>query len=219
MQDTILVLDAMGVIYRTGAAVDDLLIPFIQDHGGTRDKDAINRIYTQASLGKISRTKFWSEVGLNIGLEDDHLARYQLSDGVLEFLAVAKDHFTEIVCLSNDVGGWSKKLRTRMGVGVLIDRWIISGDVGHRKPSSEIYQILLQQSDIAPDKFLFVDDRTINLDAAAELGMRTVLFDLAEGENPATTVKLDGNSAKISGDHPVCFGFADLLRYHQSNLR
>ena len=208
MQDTILVLDAMGVIYRTAAAVDDLLIPFILEHGGTKDIEAINRLYTSASLGKISQSKFWSEVGLDISLEDDHLAQYQLYDGVIDYLAVAKECFLNIFCLSNDVGGWSKKLRTRFGIGHLIDSWIISGDVGHRKPSPEIYQILLRQSDVAPENILFVDDRQINLEAAAECGMRTVLFGQACGEGIAATEGI--------GEHSVCFGFADLLRYHQN---
>lgn len=209
MQDTILVLDAMGVIYRKGAAVDDLLIPFILEHGGTKDIEAINRIYTAASLGEISRQKFWSEVGLDIDLEDDYLTKYHLSDGLLKFLAVANDRFQNIICLSNDVSGWSRKLRTRFGIGHLIDSWIVSGDVGHRKPSLEIYQILLKQSAVGPERILFVDDRAINLDAAARCGMGTILFDLERGEG--------GAADDLNGDHPVCFDFAGLLRHPLNN--
>lgn len=45
-----------------------------------------------------------------------------------------------------------------------------------RKPDQKFYQILLGRYNLLPEDCLFFDDRQINLDAAAELGIKTVLF-------------------------------------------
>ena len=50
----ILVLDAMGVIYSVGDDVRDLLCPFIEEKGGTKDVPKIERLYHSASLGNMS---------------------------------------------------------------------------------------------------------------------------------------------------------------------
>lgn len=97
--------------------------------------------------------------------------------GVLDLLAGAKIKFCKVCCLSNDVPSWSIKLRRLFDIEVAIDPWIISGDVGHRKPSPAIYQRLLATLRLPAHKVVFVDDRLKNVDAAQRLGMRAVLFD------------------------------------------
>ena len=64
MRPRVLALDAMGVIYKNGDDVKDLLIPFISKSGGTEDTALIENQYHAASLGKISAEKFWQSVGL-----------------------------------------------------------------------------------------------------------------------------------------------------------
>jgi len=85
-----LVLDAMGVIYRVGDDVAELLCPFIQEHGGIADHGRIEALYRDASLGRISAVQFWKEVQLDPSLEDAYLLRHRLSAGVIQFLRDAK---------------------------------------------------------------------------------------------------------------------------------
>ena len=54
--------------------------------------------------------------------------------------------------------------------------FVISGDVGVRKPDAAIYRELISQTGVPAENMVFVDDRPKNLDAAAELGFRTVQF-------------------------------------------
>src|SRR5262245_20938185 len=75
----VLLLDAMGVIYRVGDDVADLLIPFIAEHGGSRDRDRISALYMEASLGRLSPAAFWRDVGVNDALEADYLDRFELT--------------------------------------------------------------------------------------------------------------------------------------------
>jgi membrane-bound metal-dependent hydrolase YbcI (DUF457 family) len=54
----VLVLDAMGVIYRVGDDVGQLLVPFIRREGGVHDIRRIEGHYLPASLGAISSGEF-----------------------------------------------------------------------------------------------------------------------------------------------------------------
>jgi HAD superfamily hydrolase (TIGR01509 family) len=166
----------MGVIYEVGDDVADLLIPFIQEHGGISDAEEIGSIYKEASLGRMPAREFWRRVNVSHELEDEYLSRLRLSDGVLEFLKSAARQFGRIVCLSNDLSEWSRKLRRQFGLEPYFAGWYISGDLGVRKPDRQIYERMLTDLNVDPSHVLFVDDRVKNLDAAAESGIQTVYY-------------------------------------------
>jgi putative hydrolase of the HAD superfamily len=176
-----LVLDAMGVIYAVGGDVGELLCPFIHENGGLTDDREIKAIYHDASLGRLSAREFWERVKIDPALEDAYLLRHRLSDGLLDFLSQARPRFASIWCLSNDVSEWSRKLRERFGLTQRIDGFVISGDVGIRKPDVAIYERLLERTNVKASDIIFVDDRIRNLDAASGLGFETVVFGAAEG--------------------------------------
>jgi hypothetical protein len=82
----IIVLDAMGVIFSLGNDDRDLLCPFVEEKGGTKDVSKIEMLYNSASLGNMSSAEFWKAVGLDPGFEDEYLQRYGLMDGLILFL-------------------------------------------------------------------------------------------------------------------------------------
>ncbi len=170
------VLDAMGVIYRVGDDVVELLHPFIAEKGGTSDLAEIARIYTDISLGKMTSAEFWRAVGISPELEDEYLRRHILREGLIEFLEEMKSAAMPVWCLSNDVSEWSKKLRRNFKIEGYFRGFIISGDVKLRKPDPAIYQLLIGRIKCEPRDITFVDDNVRNLDAAAELHIGTVLF-------------------------------------------
>jgi putative hydrolase of the HAD superfamily len=180
----VLMLDAMGVLYRAGDDVAELLVPFVRNHGQTGlSAEAIEREYVAASLGQIDTTTFWKGMGVDPALEDDYLAGHRLIDGTREALLRLQQRFSRIACLSNDVADWSAKLRRRFGLETWIDPWFISGDLGMRKPSPEIYRLAIERLDAQQQGVVFVDDRLRNLDAAKALGIRTALLDV-RGDMP-----------------------------------
>ena len=172
----ILVLDAMGVIYQSCDDVEELLVPFIREQGSNIDKKIIEDLYTRASLGEFSSEQFWTKVGVDYNLEDEYLDRHQLSVGLLDFLSVIKNQVkVPIYCLSNDVSEWSIKLRKKFQLNQYVEKWLISGDLKIRKPSSGIYDVLIRDANVKPTQILFVDDREKNIVAANEFGIQTVL--------------------------------------------
>ncbi len=53
---------------------------------------------------------------------------------------------------------------------------VVSCEVGCTKPDPRIYEICLSRLGVAADRTLFVDDRAVNVEAAAQLGIQTLHF-------------------------------------------
>lgn len=196
----IIVLDAMGVIFSVGNDDRDLLCPFIEEKDGTKDVPKIEMLYHSASLGNMSSAQFWEAVGLDPEVEDEYLQRYELTDGFTDFLENVNSQGYEVWCLSNDISEWSKKLRARFGLDKYVRGFVISGDVGVRKPEQAIFNHLVGQLTISPCDAVFIDDQRRNLDVAATLGFNTILF--APGRHDLT----DEN-------HIVVTSFIDVLNW------
>ncbi|MGA8848751.1 MAG: HAD-IA family hydrolase [Dehalococcoidia bacterium] len=194
----ILVLDAMGVIYSVGNDDRDLLCPFVAEKGGTKDVSKIEMLYHATSLGNMSSAQFWEAVGLDPRLEDEYLQRYELTDGLTDFLETVNSQGYEVWCLSNDISEWSKKLRARFRLDKYVRGFVISGDVGVRKPEQAIFDHLIGQLTVSPCDAVFIDDQRRNLDVAAALGFSTILF--APAGQDLTDEK-----------HIVATNFADVL--------
>ena len=183
MPRRVIVLDAMGVMYRARDDVAELLVPFVQRHRPSVPAEDVAARYTEASLGQLDADAFWRSLGLHPSVEDDYLLLHRLTEGLLDFLGLAQSEGIEVWCLSNDVSRWSVKLRERFALNGFFAGFAISGDIGHRKPSGEAYRCLLHRLGTTPQ--LFVDDRPRNVTAAQALGIPAVRFG-PDGGGPGT---------------------------------
>lgn len=178
------VLDAMGVIYSTGRDVEDLLIPFLRERGCEAPDDYIQRDYRACSMGYMNSDDFWKACGLDAydGFDCEYTFQHNLSSGLLPTLTTLREAGYRVACLSNDFREWSRLLRRRFRLDRWVEEWVISAEVGSRKPSSLIYARLLERCQTSAQKCLFLDDRLRNVEAAARLGFQTQHFDReAEG--------------------------------------
>jgi putative hydrolase of the HAD superfamily len=87
--------------------------------------------------------------------------------------------------LSNSVGIGS--VYDRDGLAEVFDDWVISSEVGLRKPLPEIYELAAERLGLAPADCVYVDDLPPNLKTARALGMATVLH---RGDAAATLAEL-----------------------------
>jgi len=69
----------------------------------------------------------------------------------------------------------------------LFDAWVISSDVGLRKPEPAIYELAAERLGLPPAACVFVDDLPGNLKPARALGMATVLH---RGDAAATLAEV-----------------------------
>jgi len=171
--------DAMGVLYRSADDVEELLVPYLREKGCALSRPEIDDLYHQCSLGRMPSATFWEKCGV-AGDDAEYCERHELSEGIADLLAWVAERGAPMAVLSNDVSEWSRALRRRFGLGTCIHCWVVSGDVGHRKPGQAIYRAFLEQAGTAPDSVVFFDDRPANVAAACRAGMRAHVFHDAE---------------------------------------
>src|SRR2546429_553302 len=108
--------------------------------------------------------------------DEEFLAGRMLMPGVREFLAAMRREGLRVGCITNDVAEWALRQRRRHGLEDGIGPWVVSGEVGVRKPAAEIYERFLAEAGCEAEGCMFVDDTPTNLDTAARLGFRTFSF-------------------------------------------
>jgi len=90
-------------------------------------------------------------------------------------------------------------LRERLGLDELMAHWVVSGEVGARKPSQAMFEALRRMSGVPFRNMLLIDSEPPMLEAARSMGMSTVL--------------MRGAALIPEGfPHPVIGGFAELFR-------
>jgi len=57
-----------------------------------------------------------------------------------------------------------------------VDDWILSFEVGAKKPDRRIYDAIFEKMDVEGEKVLFIDDMEHNVAAARSLGMQGLLY-------------------------------------------
>jgi putative hydrolase of the HAD superfamily len=58
----------------------------------------------------------------------------------------------------------------------MLDKWILSYEVGFKKPDLQIFQKAIEWASVGPEKILFIDDTKGHVDAAATLGIQGIHF-------------------------------------------
>ena len=178
-----IVFDAMGVVFKVGDDTVRLLIPMLKELVPALSAQQIYDIYIEASLGSISAFDFWQKLGLGEDypeIQNAYLEQYLTFDELFKPVAKEMTEHYRLAMLSNDLSEWSNHLRKRHGLNEFFDEVIISADVRCRKPSEQIYDILLQRTGAQPDDCIFIDDSIENLEAAAKLGINTILYNRDE---------------------------------------
>jgi putative hydrolase of the HAD superfamily len=68
----------------------------------------------------------------------------------------------------------------KFGMKKIFRMFVSSCFVGLRKPERDIYRLALETTQMAGEECVFIDDRSLNLECAAHLGMRTIEMDALE---------------------------------------
>jgi len=92
--------------------------------------------------------------------------------------------YYDLVLLSNTNGiheqRFNQILQQSRGIpniGVFFDKVYFSHRIGMRKPELPIFERVLQDCGFKPEQTLFIDDLSVNTEAAAQLGIRTILLE------------------------------------------
>jgi putative hydrolase of the HAD superfamily len=126
--------------------------------------------------GRISEEEFEPRFGEVLGVSAENLidrlfAGSTPEDTMVAAVAEARGAGIRTGLVSNS---WGTRRYDRKRLSELFDGVVISGDVGIRKPSREIYELGAKSIGLEPTECVFVDDLPMNLKPAAELGMGTI---------------------------------------------
>jgi len=132
--------------------------------------------------GKISldeyldRTVFLSRSFLHSRRVSDYM--FSLSQPKTDVLAFARSLANSGKYFMGTINNESRELNLhrieKFGLREIFRLFVSSCFVGLRKPESGIYRLALETTQINPEQCCFIDDRALNLECAAKLGMKTI---------------------------------------------
>ncbi|MBN2355112.1 HAD family phosphatase, partial [candidate division KSB1 bacterium] len=169
-----------------GVLLDDFIDDKVVDLARKYDRDPEMMLELRkkhrppADAGKISDQDFWRNllhaVGIEAQSDDFQVDSYMHPiEAGLDLARKLKKAGYRIAILSNDSREIFQKKRELYQFDHLFDDVIVSNEHGVIKPFMEIYKIALQRMNVIAPLSVFIDDRQENLQAAAELGMYTIL--------------------------------------------
>ncbi len=134
-------------------------------------------------VGRVSEEDWWDQVCVRLGADRSLRARLeafleaheQVDPEMARFLASLRPTYG-VALVSNAWPRACERMRAHWRLGGLYDALVFSCEAGVAKPDRDIYLLACQQLGVEPYETVFIDDSVENTDAAARLGMKTVLF-------------------------------------------
>lgn len=186
------VLDMGGVVYvtpfeRMAAVETERDLPrgtLPRGPFGGRDPD-----YLALDRGDIDERTYWQRrqrdlAGRGIDFDVYQATRHHWHGGrrreVLAALEPIHRRYRQAI-LTNDAADWlGEGWWETWELARHFDAMIDAGEEGLKKPARAIYERVARALDVSPDRCLFVDDLTVNLDGARRAGMRAFRFDVTD---------------------------------------
>ena len=130
----------------------------------------------------LERTIFYRQRPFTIEAFKDYM--FSLSQPMTETLDLAKQLAGSCKYQMSAINNESRDLNLfriqKFGLQAIFDLFVSSCFVGLRKPEEGIYRLALEVTQHPPEECCFVDDRTLNLESAARLGMHVIQMENAE---------------------------------------
>jgi epoxide hydrolase-like predicted phosphatase len=185
-----------------GVLTTDIFVSFAQfceaeglDPGTVRDRflhdPEARRLLEQLETGKLREAEFEPAFAAVLEVESERLidrlfGGMEPDEAMIEGVLAARAAGIRTGMLSNS---WGDDRYDREQLARLFDAWVISGEVGLRKPDPAIYVLAAERLGLPPEACVFVDDLPGNLKPARALGMATVLH---RGDAEATLAEIGG---------------------------
>jgi putative hydrolase of the HAD superfamily len=164
------------------------------------EKGAVNGF----EVGKVSSLEFFQSLKESL----------RLSLSFEEFLPIWNDIFTEDQEVSEIIRSLKGKKRLglvsntnplhfeyimkRFPIIQTFEKWILSHEVGFKKPAVEIFQKAIEWASVEPGKILFIDDMKGHVEVAISLGMQGIHFISAQQLKQELLLKLDSARTPIA---------------------
>ena len=148
----------------------------------------VNRVMSspendQWDLGEIDDNAFFDYIIREIGLPTEKKAvlanfvrdDFYVDQGLIEEIHKLRENYITVL-LTNFPAHLNEFLETGWDVEVAFDHIIASCDVKLIKPDPALYKLALDRMGFKAEECVFIDDRQVNVDAAAGLGIHSILY-------------------------------------------
>src|SRR3989338_4150788 len=170
-----IIFDCFGVLYPQASG------DFFKRHKNLfqNNSAALDRLNLEIDLGEITRTDFFNRLQEITGMDASKIRsefdqELSVDQKLVEFIQKLKSTYK--VALLSNAGKEEIEIIYRDKIDSLFDAIAVSCEVKSVKPGSEIFLICTKRLNIEPEECVFVDDSTINIEAAKKLGMKTVFY-------------------------------------------
>jgi len=140
--------------------------------------------------GTMSIRQYWLEIARHAGVDfsesriqqlwiADYRSWLSVNPDTYDVLLALREGGTRMALLSNagfDFGGYFR----HGPMGSLFERVFVSAEMGRLKPEQAIYQDVLDELGIEAGDMIFIDNKAVNIDGAAALGIDGHVFTTAE---------------------------------------
>lgn len=131
--------------------------------------------------GDLSVTEYWRTIGSELGTSwgpgtvqqlwaADFRSWVSVEPGTIELLAAMHNGGTRLALLSNAGFDFSDPFRFSP-MGQYFERIFVSAEMNAMKPEPAIYLEVATELGITPHQMVFIDNKSVNTDAAAALGI------------------------------------------------
>ncbi|MCD6048425.1 MAG: superfamily hydrolase [Gammaproteobacteria bacterium] len=153
-------------------------------------------IWADLNLGKFSETETIEIYHQKFGIEQTKLQRLMETvkhsltplPGSFEFFNELHEAGYHLYLLTDNVHEIVSHLKARYDFWHKVKGAVVSAEIGHLKPSAEIYQHLLRTHDLIPHETVFFDDLAKNIEGAKKHGIHGIQFTDAEQARQALKI-------------------------------
>lgn len=183
-----IIFDWGGVCCREGEPFASLTLQKLLHLTPDEITEKVRSIHRDYYVGKHDRDSFWRAIINHFGLvENDEINPAVLSDAYLNSYEVYPDVLDLILqlqskykigLLSDLTPEMKEQIRAKHNLGKIFQAEVYScdQDVQAKKPDLKMYQTILDKVGFLPEECLFIDNSSGNIEAAADIGMKTLFF-------------------------------------------
>jgi putative hydrolase of the HAD superfamily len=147
-------------------------------------------LLAELEVGQLTEAEFEPRFAALLEVESERLVDrlfggMRPDEAMVEGVRAARRAGVRTALLSNS---WGDERYDRELLGELFDAWVISAEVGMRKPDPAIYELAAERLGLPPQACVFVDDLPGNLKPARAIGMATVVH---RGDAAATLAEVE----------------------------
>ena len=133
-------------------------------------------------IGKVSPSDFFQSIQTTLDLSisfDEFVPLWSdifVEDREVSQIILALKERKRLGLLSNTDSLHFNYILSKFPIIRIFDKWILSYEVGFKKPAIEIFQKAIQGASVEPKKILFIDDIKKYVEVAISLGMHGIHF-------------------------------------------